>query len=137
MILYWHENNRYKSIKVIQGGQWTWNFWKLGKVREFCGTCKMSGKSQGISWNLEKSGNFNPKLGKVREFYLREMNIAEVLHKNKLMWMSIVILKSCTRTPKSEKISGKVREKSGNFEKLECWPPCLKIVIGNILVGIF
>ena len=54
------------------------------------------GKGQGISWNLEKSGNFNPKLGKVREFYLREMNIAEVLHKNKLMWMSIFIFKSCT-----------------------------------------
>ena len=36
-------------------------------------------KSQGILWNSEKSGNFNAKLGKVREFYLRKMNIAEVL----------------------------------------------------------
>ena len=87
-----------------QGGQRTRNFWKPGKVTEFCGTWKMSGKSQGISWNSEKSGNFNAKLGKVREFYLRKMNITEVLHKNKLMWMSIVIFKSCTRTPKSEKI---------------------------------
>ena len=45
-------------------------------------------KSQGILWHLqkvrEKSENFM-KFGKVREFYLREMNIAEVLHKNKLM----------------------------------------------------
>ena len=45
-------------------------------------------KSQGILWHLqnvrEKSGNF-VKFGKVREFYLREMNIAEVLHKNKLL----------------------------------------------------
>ena len=72
----------------------------------------MSGKSEGISRNSEKSGNFNMKLGKVREFYLREMNIAEVLHKNKLMWMSIVIFKSCMRTPKSE-----------NFETLKCWLP--------------
>ena len=39
------------------------------------------------------------------------------------MWMSIVIFKNCTQTPKSEKFSGKVREKSGNFEKLKCWPP--------------
>ena len=35
-------------------------------------------KSQGILWHLqnvrEKSGNFNTKLGKVREFYLHEMN---------------------------------------------------------------
>ena len=35
-------------------------------------------KCQRISWNSEKSGNFNKKLWKVREFYLREMNIAEV-----------------------------------------------------------
>ena len=65
-------------------------------------------KSQGILWLLknvrEKSGNFNTKLVKVREFYLREMNIAEVLHKNKLMWMQIAIFKSCTWTPKSGKI---------------------------------
>ena len=36
---------------------------------------------QGISWNSEKSGNFNAKLGKVKEFYLRETNIAEVSSK--------------------------------------------------------
>ena len=39
-------------------------------------------KSQGIQWHLKKvremSGNFNAKLEKVREFYLREMNIVEV-----------------------------------------------------------
>ena len=64
----------------------------------------MSGKSQGISRNSEKSGNFNKKLGKVREFHLREMNVAEVLHKSKLMWMSIIIFKNCMQTPKSEKI---------------------------------
>ena len=57
-----------KEIK--QGGQRTWNFWKPGKVREFCTTRKKSGKCQGISRNLQKSGNFNAKLGKVREFYL-------------------------------------------------------------------
>ena len=31
----------------------------------------------GISGNLEMSGNFKTKLGKVGQFYLREMNIAE------------------------------------------------------------
>ena len=35
--------------RTTQGGQRTWNFWIPGIVREFCGTCKMSGKSQGIS----------------------------------------------------------------------------------------
>ena len=35
-------------------------------------------KSRGISWNQEKSVNFNVKLGKVREFYLHETIIAEV-----------------------------------------------------------
>ena len=73
----------------------------------------------GISGNLEKSGNFNMKLGKVREFYLREMNIAKVLHKNRLMWMSIVIFKSCTRTPKSEKIFWKGQGKVREFWKVE------------------
>ena len=52
---------------IIQGGQRTWSFWKPGKVGEFCGTCKMS-------------GNF-VKLGKVREFYLRETNIVEIFSK--------------------------------------------------------
>ena len=41
------------------GGQPTWNFWKTGKIKDFFGTCKMSGKSQGILMqNWEKSGNF-------------------------------------------------------------------------------
>ena len=35
-------------------------------------------KCQVISWNSENSGNFNAKLGKVREFYLHEANIAEI-----------------------------------------------------------
>ena len=46
-----------------------------GKVREF----HKIQKSQGILMqNWEKSGNFNAKLRKVGEFYLRETNIAEV-----------------------------------------------------------
>ena len=45
--------------QFTQGGQRTWNFWKPGKVREFCATWKMSGKSQGIlTRNWVKSGNF-------------------------------------------------------------------------------
>ena len=67
-----------------QGGQRTWNFWKPGKVKEFCATWKKSGKCQGISRNLQKSGNFNAKLGKVREFYLRKTNIAEAFSWRKI-----------------------------------------------------
>ena len=37
-----------QKMSQKQSAQQTWNFWKPGKVREFCGTCKMSGKSQGI-----------------------------------------------------------------------------------------
>ena len=40
----------------------------------------------GISGNLEKSENFNAKLGKVREFYLGEMNIAEVFFQDSFKW---------------------------------------------------
>ena len=86
----------YQLVKLFwgyfpfQGGQQTWNFWKPGKVRKFHGTWKMSGKSQGNLWNLEKSGKFvklgkvrefNTKLGKVGKFYLCETNIAEVSSK--------------------------------------------------------
>ena len=56
-----------EAINPRQGGPQTWNFWKPEKVREFCGTWKMS-------------GNFL-KLGKVREFYLHKMNIVEVFSK--------------------------------------------------------
>ena len=66
----WEKHNNWT---ILQGGQRSWSF---GKVREFCGTWKKSGKSEGISWNSGKTGNFNTKLGKVREFYLREINIA-------------------------------------------------------------
>ena len=31
------------------------------------------------------------------------------------------------------KFSGKVREKSGNFEKLKCWPPCVWQVNLNMI----
>ena len=92
-------------MNVSQGSQRIWNFWKPKKVREFCDTWK-------------KSRNF-VKFKKVREFYLREMNIAEVLHKSKLMWMSIIIFKSCTRTPKSEKIFWKGQGKVREFWKVE------------------
>ena len=87
-------------------------------------------KCQGISWNSEKSGNFNIKLGKVREFYLREMNIAEVLLKNKLMWMLIVIFKSCTQTPKSEKIFWKSQ---GILKSWNAGHPVKAISIHHIL----
>ena len=62
---------------LLQSSQRIWNFWKPGKIREFCATWIKSGKSRVISWNSEKSGNFNAELGKVREFYLRETNVAE------------------------------------------------------------
>ena len=38
----------YTKIMTHQSGQGTWNFWKPGKVKEFCGTLKISWKSQGI-----------------------------------------------------------------------------------------
>ena len=66
--------NRVKIVRVSSGPRISGNLEKS----EFCGTWKISEKSQGISWNLEKSRNFNVKLGKVREFYLCETNIAEV-----------------------------------------------------------
>ena len=65
---YWIVKNRYVITPKIlfmwilnfilfqyQGGQQTWNFWKPGKVREFCEIRK----SQGIlTQNWEKSRNF-------------------------------------------------------------------------------
>ena len=38
-------------------------------------------KCQEILGNWEKSGNFNAKLRKVREFYMRETNIVEISSK--------------------------------------------------------
>ena len=51
---------------------------EISGILEKSGNFVLLAKSQGISRNLKKSGNFNAKLGKVREFYLREMNLAKV-----------------------------------------------------------
>ena len=58
MFVYHMSQSPFASFENLQGGQQTCNFWKPGKVKEFSDTWKKSRKSQGISWNLEKSRNF-------------------------------------------------------------------------------